>query len=101
MVAAPADTGLPDGSASVVYGEACLSLEGDSTKGRILAEPAKMLLLDPRQMLRDEGLGGTLRLGGRILRSRIALQRVTHLWRMMRRERRHLGSIAIVAVRSG
>lgn len=167
VVAEPENTGLPDNSVSVVYGEACLSLEGDSTKARILAEaarvlrpggrlglhelllepddigaeqkrrintdlsravrvnaraltrgewtallaehgftvtladPAEMLLLDPRQMVRDEGVGGTLRLCARVLRSRIALQRVAHLWRMMHRERRHLGSIAIVATLAG
>lgn len=165
VVAEPENTGLPAGSASVVYGEACLSLEGDATKERILAEaarilrpggrlglhelllnpddiatekkkqintdlsravrvnaraltrsewtamlsghgftvtlvhPAPMLLLSPAQMVRDEGLGGTFRLSGRIVRSRVATQRVTHLWRMMHRERRHLGSVAIVATR--
>jgi SAM-dependent methyltransferase len=166
VVAEPADTGLPEGSVSVVYGEACLSLEGDRAKARILAEaarvlrpggrlglhelllvpdditpekkkqintdlsravrvnarsltrrewialleehgfavtfvrPAPMLLLSPAQMVRDEGLGGTLRLAGRIARSPVAVRRVTHLWRMMHRERRHLRSVAIVATRT-
>jgi hypothetical protein len=43
VVAEPEATGLPDGSASVVYGEACLSLETDDTKERILAEAARLL----------------------------------------------------------
>ncbi|MGH9043230.1 MAG: methyltransferase domain-containing protein [Acidimicrobiia bacterium] len=43
VVAEPAATGLPDGSASVVYGEACLSLETDDTKRRIVGEAARLL----------------------------------------------------------
>ncbi|HYH50445.1 MAG TPA: methyltransferase domain-containing protein, partial [Acidimicrobiia bacterium] len=43
VVAAPDSTGLAGGSASVVYGEAVLSLETDATKERIIAEAARML----------------------------------------------------------
>jgi SAM-dependent methyltransferase len=43
VVAEPEATGLPAKSASVVYGEACLSLETDETKRRILAEAARLL----------------------------------------------------------
>jgi SAM-dependent methyltransferase len=43
VVASPADTGLPDGSATVVYGEACLSLETDAVKRGIIAEAARLL----------------------------------------------------------
>lgn len=43
VAAKPESTGLPAGSASVVYGEACLSLETDATKRRILAEAARLL----------------------------------------------------------
>jgi SAM-dependent methyltransferase len=43
VVAEPEATGLPANSASVVYGEACLSLETDETKRRILAEAARLL----------------------------------------------------------
>ena len=43
VVAEPEATGLADGSASVVYGEACLSLETDATKRAILAEAARLL----------------------------------------------------------
>jgi SAM-dependent methyltransferase len=37
------ETGLPDKSASVVYGEAMLSMQAASTKGRIIAEAARLL----------------------------------------------------------
>jgi SAM-dependent methyltransferase len=43
VVAPPEATGLGDGSASVVYGEAVLSLETDDTKRRIIAEAARLL----------------------------------------------------------
>jgi hypothetical protein len=43
VVAEPEATGLDEGSASVVYGEAVLSLETDATKRRIIAEAARLL----------------------------------------------------------
>jgi SAM-dependent methyltransferase len=43
VVAEPEDTGLAGGSASVVYGEAVLSLETDATKRKIIAEAARLL----------------------------------------------------------
>ena len=43
VVAPPEATGLPGGSASVVYGEAVLSLETDATKRQIVAEAARLL----------------------------------------------------------
>jgi SAM-dependent methyltransferase len=43
VVAEPERTGLPGGSASVVYGEAVLSLETDETKRAIIAEAARLL----------------------------------------------------------
>jgi SAM-dependent methyltransferase len=166
VVAHPSDTGLPSGSASVVYGEACLSLETNASKRAILAEaarllrpggrlglhelllspddlsaeekrrigidiskavrvgarpltrsewaellgeagfrvvdvrPAPMLLLSPATVVRDEGARGTARLLARILSSRVATRRVVDLWRTMHRDRRHLGSVAILAVRA-
>lgn len=165
IVAPPDRTGLEDTSVSVVYGEACLSLETDASKRRIIAEahrilrpggrlglhelllapadleanrkrqigadlsrsvrvgarpltvpewtslledggfsvttcePAPMLLLDPRTMVSDEGLLGSLRLVGRVLGSPVATKRVVDLWRTMHRARRNLGSVAIVAIR--
>jgi SAM-dependent methyltransferase len=166
VVAEPEATGLPDGSASVVYGEACLSLETDDTKRAILAEaarllrpggrlglhellltpddiaaedkrrietdltrtvrvrarpltlaewtallepagftirqvhPAPLLLLAPGTLVRDEGIGGTLRLLGRIGRQPVVLRRVANLWKTIFRERRNLGSVVIIAARS-
>jgi SAM-dependent methyltransferase len=165
VVASPAQTGLPRGSASVVYGEACLSLETDATKQRIIAEAARvlrpggrfglhelllrpddlpaeekrrigiaisrsvrvgarpltqaewitllteggfavktihrapLLLLSPATVVRDEGVVGAAVLTGRVVRDKVVLRRVAHLWRTMHRERRHLGSISLVAVR--
>jgi len=43
VVAPPEATGLEAGSASVVYGEAVLSLETDDTKRRVIAEAARLL----------------------------------------------------------
>lgn len=43
VVAEPDATGLPESCASVVYGEACLSLETDDTKRTILGEAARLL----------------------------------------------------------
>jgi SAM-dependent methyltransferase len=43
VVAAPEDTGLAGESATVVYGEAVLSLETDDTKREIIAEAARLL----------------------------------------------------------
>ena len=53
VVAEPEATGLPEDSASVVYGEACLSLETDETKRRILAEAARLLRPDGRLGLHE------------------------------------------------
>jgi hypothetical protein len=167
VVAEPEATGLPDGSASVVYGEACLSLETDDTKRRIVAETARllrpggriglhelllmpeevpaevkrrietdltrtvrvrarpltlgewtvlleeagfvvrhvtrapMLLLSPRTFVRDEGWTDTLRFLGRVIRQPAVVRRVADLWRVMHRERAHLGAVAIVAEYAG
>src|SRR5581483_5484307 len=43
VVARPESTGLPPGSASVVYGEAVLSLETEATKRAIIAEAFRLL----------------------------------------------------------
>ena len=43
VVAPPDQTGLSDASASVVYGEAVLTLETDATKQRIIADAARLL----------------------------------------------------------
>ncbi|MBX3414792.1 MAG: class I SAM-dependent methyltransferase [Pirellulales bacterium] len=43
IVASAEETGLPGASASVVYGEAMLSMQPASTKSRIVAEAARLL----------------------------------------------------------
>jgi SAM-dependent methyltransferase len=43
VVGTAEETGLPAASASVVYGEAMLSMQPDSTKRRIIAEAARLL----------------------------------------------------------
>lgn len=167
VVAPPEATGLPEGSASVVYGEAVLSLETDATKGEIIAEaarllrpggrlglhelllrpddlaearkreieddltrtlrvrarpltltewkallqaggfevtvasPASLLLLSPATVLRDEGIGGTVRMMARTVRQPAALTRVSAFLRIFRRYSDHLGSIALVARKPG
>ena len=43
IVASAEETGLPSASASIVYGEAMLSMQPATTKGRIVAEAARLL----------------------------------------------------------
>ena len=163
VVAAPEDTGLADGSATVVYGEAVLSLETDATKQKIIAEAARLLrpggrlglhelllrpddlpdpkkreieeeltrtlrvrarpltlpewkalldqggfdvevassspllLLSPPTVVKDEGLGGTIRLLARTVRQPVALKRMSVIWKVFRRYRHNLGAVALVA----
>lgn len=42
------DTGLPESSASIVYGEAMLSMQPSATKSRIIAEAARLLKINGR-----------------------------------------------------
>jgi SAM-dependent methyltransferase len=165
VVAPPEATGLDEGSASVVYGEAVLSLETDATKRQIIAEaarllrpggrlglhelllrpedapeqkkrevedeltrtlrvrarpltlaewtgllheggfdvtlasPAPMLLLSPPTFVRDEGIAGTARFLARTAREPGAPQRLSVIWRILRRYRHNLGAVALVARR--
>lgn len=158
-------SGLPDGSASVIYGEALLTLEPASRKVAVLAEAARLLvpagrygihellltpdglseaakddiqavltsvlrvgarpltgpewhallddggfvvdveetspllLLDPRTVLADEGLGGTATILGRSLANPSVLPRLTRIWRTFHRYRDNLGVITLVAHR--
>lgn len=163
VVAEPEATGLDEGSASVVYGEAVLSLETDATKRRIIAEaarllppggrlglhelllrpeavseqtkrevedeltrtlrvrarpltlaewtgllheggfdvilasPAPMSLLSPPNFVRDEGIAGTVQFLARTAREPGAPRRLSAIWRIFRRYRHNLGSVALVA----
>jgi SAM-dependent methyltransferase len=84
LVAPPEDTGLEAGSATVVYGEAVLTLETEATKERIVEEAARLLrpggrlglhelllvpddLPEPDKRLIEEELTHTLRVRARPL----------------------------------
>jgi SAM-dependent methyltransferase len=156
------ESGLPPGSATVVYGEAMLSMQLPMTKDRIVAETARLLrpggrygihelclvpndlgeavaqaicrdlsehirvgvrllsavgwrglleghgfevtvealtpmhLLEPRQVLRDEGWWGAIRFFFNVLRSPAARRRVRSMRQVFRRHREHLAAIMLV-----
>ena len=56
-------------------------------------------LLEPSRVLRDEGLLGTLRILGNVLRDGVARQRVMAMRSVMRRYQDQLAAIALVAVK--
>ncbi len=56
-------------------------------------------LLKPRRLLRDEGLLGTLRLFGNVLRDGAARRRVIAMRSVIRRYQDRLAAIAFVAVK--
>ena len=58
-----------------------------------------LLLLDPRTVLADEGLGGTATILGRSLANPSVLPRLTRIWRTFHRYRDNLGAITLVAHR--
>lgn len=165
VVAPVHHSGLPDDSASVVYGEALLTLEPASRKAAVLAEVVRLLrsagrygihellltpdnlteaakdeienvltrvlrigarpltrpewrtllashgftvdaeevspllLLDPRTVLADEGIGGTATILGRSLAHPSVLPRLTRIWRTFHHYRDNLGAITLVAHR--
>jgi len=158
-------TELDAGSATVVYGEAMLSMQTPEQKRRILAEAFRLLkpggrygihelallpdeiddvsrkaieremsmnihvgvrpvtrsewmrileetgfriewqttapmhLLEPARILRDEGVGGVLRIAGNVLRKPAARRRLCSMRRMFRRYASHLMAVAIVCVK--
>lgn len=159
------DSGLPGGSADVVYGEAMLSMQTADQKARIVSEAVRLLapggrygihelclrpddisedkrreiasamsreihvgvqplcagewatllerhglklvwtgetamdLLEPRRMLRDEGLRGCLRVAFNLLRDPLVRRRIRGMRRIFRQCRDHLGAVCIVGVR--
>ncbi len=159
------ESGLPDESATVVYGEAILTMQPQSTKSRIAREAYRLLkpggryaihelclapedldeskreeilhelvetvhvgarpllrsewrallegagftvgqeftaplrLLEPGRLIRDEGLGGTLRFTANVLRDPVARARVTALRGVFRKYQAHLAAIALVATK--
>lgn len=158
-------TGLPDASASVIYGEAMLSMQPASTKSQIVAEAARLLtplgrygihelclvpdnanqatrdsilrelsevihvgvrpltasewrallesagltvvaeqrapmhLLEPKRLVRDEGLLRAIRFVWNVARHRAARQRVLAMRRIFRKYRDNLAAITLVAVK--
>jgi SAM-dependent methyltransferase len=165
LIGTAEQTGLPDQSGTVVYGEAMLTMQGAEQKARIVAEafrllkpggrygihelsitpdnlPAKvqddisremsrnihvgarpltvsewrgllttagfkvqaeatapMHLLEPRRLIRDEGLGRALFFVFNVLRTPEAWRRVLSMRRMFRKHRNHLAALTVVAVK--
>jgi SAM-dependent methyltransferase len=159
------DSGLPGGSATVVYGEAMLSMQTADQKERILSEAVRLLapggrygihelclrpddisederreiasamsgeihvgvqplcksewvtllerhglkpiwageaamdLLEPRSVLRDEGLRGCLRIAFNLVRDPVVRRRIGAMRRVFSKYRGHMGVICIVGVR--
>jgi SAM-dependent methyltransferase len=167
VVGTAEQTGLPDASAGVVYGEAMLSMQLPGTKSRIIAEAARILmpggryalhelclvpddvdattrdsiqreltdeihvgvrpltarewrelldsvgltvtveraapmhLLEPRRLVRDEGVLRAIRFAWNVAWNRAARGRVLAMRRVFRKYRSHLGAIVLVATKPG
>jgi ubiquinone/menaquinone biosynthesis C-methylase UbiE len=165
VVGSASETGLPDESTTVVYGEAMLTMQTDEMKHSIVNEAyrilasggrygihemcltsesvaenarkeiehaltgvvhhgvkplsasewqlllisagfeiqsvdfASMSLLEPRRLIRDEGVTGALRFGLNLLRDSEARHRVLEMRSTFRRYRNELGAVAIVATK--
>ncbi len=78
--------------------EWCTLLEGSGFTVHV-EETSPLLLLDPRTVLADEGLGGTATILGRSLANPSVLPRLTRIWRTFHRYRDNLGAITLVAHR--
>jgi len=165
VVGNASDTGLPDQSATVVYGEAMLTMQTSEVKRDIVreayrllnkggrygihemclmsdtldadkrketersltgvvhhgvrplaisewrslleseafevqsVETASMSLLEPGRLIRDEGLAGAARFVWNLLRDSEARKRVLEMRSVFRRNRKHLGAVAIVGIK--
>lgn len=159
------DTGLPAHSATVVYGEAMLTMQPPETKRQIIHEAHRLLktngrygihemcllaedmseetrkkterdltgvvhhgvrpltigewcsllesegftiesihqsamsLLEPGRVIRDEGVLGAVRFVSNLMRDSEARERVFEMRRVFRRNRKHLGAVAITVVK--
>ena len=166
LVARAESTGLPDRSASAVYGEAMLTMQTAPQKERIVQEAARILrpggrygihelclhpddlgddrkseisaalsesihvgarpltpqewtgllegqgftvrerfttpmhLLEPRRLLKDEGMGRTIGFLLRVVRNRVARQRIMRMRRVFRKYENNMAAIALVATRN-
>jgi hypothetical protein len=167
VVGNASDTGLPDQSATVVYGEAMLTMQTAETKREIVREAyrllqsggrygihemclmadnldaikkketeraltgvvhhgvrplavsewrsllesegfkvqtvdtASMSLLEPGRLIRDEGLAGAARFVWNLMLDSEARQRVLEMRSVFRSQRKQLGAISIVGIKSG
>ncbi len=65
VLGSAAETGLPTASASVVYGEAMLTMQTDETKRRVVREAARLLKRGGRYAIHEmclrDGVGGEVR----------------------------------------
>jgi SAM-dependent methyltransferase len=105
LVADAAATGLPDGCADVVVGEAMLTMQSDRGKDAVVAEAARLLRPGGRyaihELVADEGPVGAARFVRNVLRDRPARERVLRMRTAFREHRDSLRGIAIVARRVG
>lgn len=166
IVGDAADTGLADECASVVYGEAMLTMQSHTQKSRIVAEAARLLrrggrygiheiaivpddaddqivkslehdlshvihhgvrpltmtewrrlfglhglsasyvalapmhLLEPRRLVRDEGIGRALRFAWNVLTTPEARRRVLAMRRVFRKYEEHLRAVVLIGEKS-
>lgn len=63
-------------------------------------ETASMSLLEPGRLIRDEGIAGALRFVRNLLRDKQARRRVLEMRAVFRRNRKHLGAVALIAIKS-
>ena len=165
VVGSATDTGLAEGSASAIYGEAMLTMQTEETKRAIVREAYRLLraggryaihemcllsdnldaetreetekaltgvvhhgvrplsitewcallvlegfqiqsihqapmsLLEPRRLIKDEGLAGALRFAWNVLNDSKARQRVREMQSVFRRYRKELGAVAVIAIK--
>jgi hypothetical protein len=166
VVGSASDTGLSEHCATVVYGEAMLTMQTDTMKRQIVQEAYRLLknggrygihemclmsnnldektkreteraltgvvhhgvrplsvsewrvllqsegfeiasvnmapmsLLEPRRLIRDEGVGGAIRLVWNLFRDSEARRRVMEMRSVFRHYRRQLGAVAVVGIKS-
>ena len=73
-------------------------LEGEGFEVQA-TETAPMSLLEPLRLIKDEGLMGALKFARNVLRDKEARQRVLEMRNTFRRNREHIGALALVAVK--
>ena len=81
---------------SVAEWRLLLESEGFKVEG---VETASMRLLEPRRIIKDEGVMGALRFALNVLRDGEARHRVFEMRRTFRRNRNFIGAVALLAVK--